>query len=268
MSTYREYFGMSGWPFEKQSTPENFYPSKQAAEVEEKLLYLGRTRGIGLLTGEVGCGKTTLARRFVESLSPTLHKIIYVKHTTGHVIDVLKTLAAESGACADGSRSTLFRAIQDEFTRLSETKRLAPVVVIDEAQGLRNHVLEELRLLTNFRMDTADVMTLVLVGQTVIVRKLELGAFEPLASRIVMRAHIGGLTREEISPYIERRLAVVGITHPVFTEPSIEALFRLSKGVARKVNLLAHHAFRLAHAAKAKIIDAEHVKGATVEIIG
>lgn len=268
MSTYREYFGMSGWPFEKHPTEDGFFISDQTRAIEEELHYLHKIRGVGLLTGEVGCGKTTIARRFVEALSPSTHKVVYVKHTTGHVLDVLKVLAIESGVLPQGNRSVLFRAIQEEWTRLADSKRLHPFIVIDESQAMRTHVLEEVRLLCNFKWDAHEVITLLLVGQPVLARKLELGVLEPLASRIVMRAHIGSLTREEVPQYLRHRLEQVGVTHPVITEPAVEALARISKGVPRRLNVLAHHAFRAAATVKAKIIDAEHVKAASAQIIG
>ena len=181
----------------------------------------------------------------------------------------MKTLTWEMGAApTGGSRAALFRGIQEEIVRLVEAKRVHPVIVIDEAQALRQHVLEEIRILMNFRMDSADLVTLLFVGQESIGRRLSLGVLDPLASRIVMRAHLGGLGRDEIGPYLEHRLARAGVTRPLYSEPAIEALARLSKGLPRRLGLLAHHALFAAAVTKAKIVDAEHIQMASKEVFG
>ena len=116
-------------------------------EVEARLHYLIELKGIGLLTGEVGSGKTTVCRHVAAALHPGLHRVGYVSLTTGNVLDMYIAIAWELGLPTERSRATAFRAIRAETTRLVCEAKQLPVLVIDEAQHLRNDVLEDLRLL-------------------------------------------------------------------------------------------------------------------------
>jgi type II secretory pathway predicted ATPase ExeA len=136
---------------------------------------------------------------------------------------------------------------------------------VDEAHLLRIEALEELRLLTNYQMDSRDHLTLILVGQAELRRKLGLNINEPLNQRIIMRYHLEGLTRKELPLYLKHCLNRVGVTTPLYSEPAIEAIYQASKGVPRKVNLLAQGSLMACVAKKAQIVDADHVREAVAE---
>lgn len=262
---YKTYFGMNAEPFPKNIPPQELFVSAQFEELSTRLEYLLKNKGIGLVTGEVGSGKTTALRALSHPLNPGLYKPLYLPNTTGSVLDLYKSLAELLGLVASSSRAKLYIQIHQEINRLVESKKIAPILMVDEAHLLRIEALEELRLLTNYHMDSQNHLTLILVGQAELRRKLRLNIHEPLNQRITMRFHLEGLNRNELPLYLKHALNRVGVTHPLFSEPAIEALYQTSKGILRKVNLLAQYALMACAAKKCQIVDAEHVREATTE---
>ena len=263
---YRKHFGLARHPFVKDIVPEDLFVSAANRELEVRLGHLLDLRGIGLVTGEVGSGKTTLCRKVTAALHNGLYRVFYVPLTTGNVMDLYKSIAWELGLPTERSRAALYRCIHNEVTRLCVENKLRPVLVVDEAQHLRSEVLEDLRLLTNYEMDSQNRLCLVLVGQAELRRRLSLAAHEALSQRIVVRHHLGGLTREELPRYLAHLLRLAGTELPLFEPAAVEAIFQASSGMPRKVNLLAHHTLNAAALGKAKAASAEHVQAALPEV--
>ncbi len=262
---YRKHFGLTRHPFGKDLAPEDLFVSAAGRELEVRLGHLLELRGIGLVTGEVGSGKTTLSRKVVAGLHTGLYRVFYVPLSTGNAMDMYKSIAWELGLPTERSRAALYRVIRAEVTRLCLETKVRPVLVVDEAQHLRPDVLEELRLLTNYEMDSQNRLCLLLVGQAELRRRVGMAVHEPLNQRIVVRHHLGGLTREELSQYLAHLLRLAGTELPLFEPSAVEALFQATNGLPRKVNLLAHHALLAAALAKAKVATAEHVQAALPE---
>ncbi len=131
---------------------------------------------------------------------------------------------------------------------------------------MRNDVLEDLRLLTNYCMDSENRLCLLLVGLTELRRRLSMAVHESLDQRIVVRYHLQGLSREELPEYLLHRLRLAGCELPLFEPPVIEALFQATHGLPRKVNRLAHYALSAAAIDKAKTVTSEHLHAALEEL--
>ena len=263
---YRQHFALTHFPFDHTLAPNDLFGASAQTEAEVRLKHLLTLRGIGLLTGESGSGKTTLCRRWCESLHPGLHRVIYVPLTTGNVMDMYKSLAWEFGLPTERNRASAFRQLRAEVTRLLLEGKQLPVVIIDEAHHLRNDVLEDLRLLTNYEMDSHNRLCLLFVGLTELRRRLRMAVHESLDQRIVVRYHLGGLTREELPDYLTHRLRSAGCELPLFDAPAVEALFQATQALPRKINRLAHYALTAAAIAQAKTVSVEHVQAALTEI--
>jgi len=263
---YRKHFGLTRHPFGKDLAPEDLFVSAANRELEIRLGHLLELRGIGLVTGEVGSGKTTLCRKVTSTLHSGLYRVFYVPLTTGSAMDLYKSIGWELGLETERSRAALYRAIRGEVTRLCVEAKTRPVLVVDEAQHLRSEVLEELRLLTNYEMDSQNRLCLLLVGQVELRRRLGMAVHEPLSQRIVVRHHLAGLTREELALYLAHLLRLAGTELPLFDTPALEAIFQATNGLPRKVNLLAHHALTAAAISKTKTVTAEHIQAALPEI--
>lgn len=141
-----------------------------------------------------------------------------------------------------------------------------PVLIMDESHHLRTDVLEELRLLTYCAMDSENRLCVVLVGHLELRRRLNMAALDALAQRIVVRAHMRGLTRAETVAYVEHQLGHAGCKHLISEPSAIEAIYQATSGLPRRTNLLAHHALLAAAIAKANNVSAEHVQAALNEL--
>ena len=263
---YLRHFALTRLPFETPAHTDELFDSSSRREAEIRLNHLIELRGIGLLTGEVGSGKTTVCRHVTTVLHPGLYRLCYVSLTTGNVLDMYKSIAWELGLPTERSRATAYRAIRTEVTRLvCETKQL-PVLVIDEAHHLRNDVLEDLRLLCNYEMDSENRLCVLLVGLTELRRRLAMAVHESLSQRLVVRHHLTGLDRDELDAYLTHRLRLAGCEIPLFEPPAIEALFQSARGLPRLINRIAHYALTAAAVNDARTVNAGHLEHAVAEL--
>lgn len=263
---YKAYFGMTTTPFTNEIPVSELFEGVQFKELISRLKYLVETKGIGLVTGEVGSGKTVSLRAFTSSLHPSLYKTIYLSYTTGSRLDLLTSLAEHLGLIPAYARAKLISQIKQDVERLVESKKIYPFLVVDEAHLLRMEAMEELRLLTNYHMDSKNYLILILVGQTELRRKLSLNVNEPLNQRIIVKYHLDGLSRKELQDYLNHQLKRAGVSAPLFSEPALEAIYQASKGVMRKVNLFAQASLIACVSKKTQIVDADHVREAISDL--
>jgi len=181
-------------------------------------------------------------------------------------MDRYKSIAWQLGLPAERSRATAYRSIRAEITRQVQQAKLLPVLVVDEAQFLRNDVLTDLRLLTNYTMDSEHRLCLLLVGLTELRRRLTMAVHESLSQRLVVRHHLGGLLRAELDDYLAHRLHLAGCEVPLFEPPAAEALFHASRGLPRLINRIAHYALSACALADARCVTAEHLQHALDEL--
>lgn len=262
---YRKHFGFNRHPFSKEVAHEDLFATSGNKELESRLGHLIEMRGIGLITGDSGSGKTTACRKVISQLHAASFRVIYVPNSTGNVMDLYKSIAWDLGLSCERSRAALYRQIRTEVTRLVTEARCRPILIVDEAHHLRPDVLEDLRLLTNYQMDAENRLCLLLVGQSELRRRLSMAVYEALSQRIVVRYHLPGLTREELPNYMTHLLALAGVEIALFEQAAIEAIFSATQGLPRKVNLLAHHALLAAAAGRSKVINTEHIQAAMLE---
>ncbi|WP_276315696.1 ExeA family protein [Ectothiorhodospira shaposhnikovii] len=263
---YRKHFGLTDYPFEPNVASENLFESQTLREAQARLRHLLRLRGIGLLTGEAGSGKTTTCRRITSALHPGLYRTFYIPLTTGNVMDMYKSIAWELGLPTERNRASAFRQIRAEISRLTLESKQLPVLIIDEAHHLRNDILEDLRLLTNYAMDSDPRLCLLFVGLTELRRRLGMAVHESLAQRLVVRHHLGGLSREELPDYLAHRLRLVGCELPLFEPEAIEALYQATHGMPRPVGRLAHYALTCAAQDQVHRVSLDHLQTALEEL--
>ena len=262
---YTKHFGLNRFPFDRDIAVEDMFQSRSMQELSVRLQQLIDLRGIGLVTGDAGSGKSTACRKAASSLHAGLYKTLYVPLSTGNPIDLYKCIAWELGLPTERSRASLYRQIRNEVTRLSIEARMRCLLIVDEAHALRSEVLEELRLLTNYAMDSENRLCLLLCGQTELRRRVAMAVHEPLNQRIVVRYQLGTLSQDECAAYLGHLLKRAGTELPLFEPQAIAALAQSSSGLPRKLNLLAHPALMAAAVAKANAVTAEHVQVAMTE---
>jgi general secretion pathway protein A len=241
------------------------YASAALQELEIRLSRLVELRGIGLVTGESGSGKTSACRKVTRSLHSGLYRPLYVPLSTGNVMDLYKSIAWELGLPTERSRAALYRQIRGEVSRMCTEARCRPILIIDDAHHLRSEVLEDLRLLTNYEMDSVNRLCLLFIGHPELRRRMSMAAHEALSQRIVVRHHMESLARAELDDYLGHLLRLGGTELPLFEPSALEAIYQATSGLPRKVNLLAHHALMAAALAKRKAVSTEHVQAAMAE---
>ncbi len=242
---YAAHFGLSREPFSLAPDPHFLFMSERHREALAHLLYGVRGGGgFVLLTGEIGAGKTTIARGFLEQL-PAGCVVAYVFNPQLSALELLQTLLGEFGLPPlQGAERDSAKAHIDALNRFLlqvHAEGRQALVVIDEAQALEPALLEQLRLLTNLETAERKLLQIVLIGQPELRERL--ASLEQLAQRVVARYHLGPLDAAETRHYVEHRLGVAGLQGPPpFDRAALQALHRLTGGVPRRINLLADRA--------------------------
>jgi len=251
-------YGLEFNPFLKNSR-EILFTGKEYTEALYRLDYLSRTKGFGVLTAAAGRGKTTAVRSWCGKLNPSLFKVVYTSLSTVTVNDFYRNLAAALGAQPAYRKTENFYAIQSEITRLAMDKKKTPVIIIDEANYISNAVLNDLKILFNFEMDSRDRAVILLVGLPQLNHTLQMAIHEPLRQRIIMNYNMEGYSKEEGRTYIQKKLEGAGCSQPVFEDDAIEAILNASDGTARVISKLCNAAMVIGNSQGQNIITADTV---------
>ncbi|MFC1886079.1 ExeA family protein [Thermodesulfobacteriota bacterium] len=253
------WFALKRFPFDKNIKTEDALLTDPLKECTARLDYIKRRGGILLLTGDPGSGKTLALRRYVDSLNENLFKISYTPLSTLSRSDLLYHLNRLLGLPARLSKSAIYSQIQHTLLESKEQLGKTVFLIIDEAHLLQTGPLEELRLLTNFKMDSYDPFILVLSGQSDLRRIMEFAVMEPLNQRIAMRYHIPGLCSEQCKLYITHHLKLAGAMEPILDEMAMEAVHELSFGIPRKIGAITEQALTYAMFDNKRTVSAEMV---------
>jgi len=267
---YQKYFGLGRAVFSITPDPHYLYLSKQHREALAHLLYGVREGGgFVLLTGEVGTGKTTICRAFLEQL-PKQVDVALVLNPALTAPELLQTVCEEFGIAVSENESSLKVLLNrlNDYLLKAHAKGKRPVLMIDEAQNLAPEVLEQIRMLTNLETHTHKLLQVFLIGQPELRESLERRELRQLAQRITARFHLLPLSSEETKDYIDHRLAVGGAERPLFTRTAIRRVFRLTGGVPRLINILCDRALLGAFATSCPIVDRKIVAKASQELKG
>ena len=254
------YYGLSQMPFQKGTQYKTLYKGEDALQIENRLEYLRSSKGIGVITGNPGSGKTAAIREFTKKLNPALYKPVYIQMSSVSINEFLKQLAVGLGLEPLYKKSDLFRQIQEEVQYQVNEKRCFPVVIVDEAHYLSQAILRDLVMLLNFEMDSKDCCILILCGTSLLARNLRQTANEALRQRIQVSYQMQGLSYGEAEQYIDHCLRQCGAKEPVFSEAAMEAAFKSSQGVVRKLNNLRTKALIEGANQEKRLIDAEIIK--------
>ena len=260
------YFGFKKSPFSKELRVDQMIETYDGREASSRLAYTKQHRGLLLLTGEPGSGKTSVLRKFVEGLNPQTHVHCYTPHATVSRTDFYRQLNQLLRLPGRMKKCDLFEQIQRAVTDLFENQGKTPCFILDEAHLMDHATLTELIMITNFQMDSKVPFILVLIGQPDLRDKLKRRMHEPLNQRITLRYHMVGLSLEEARSYLKHHLKIAGRTDPLFDEPSVEVIHQLSMGLPRKINNLARGAMMVALTQKKTQIDSDCVIQASAGI--
>jgi len=271
---YAPFFGLKQAPFSIAPDPHYLFMSERHREALAHLLYgLDGGGGFVLLTGEIGAGKTTVCRCFLEQI-PANCNVAYIFNPKLTVTELLQSICGEFHAPVPPGAQTVKDYVDplNAFLLAQHAAGRNNVLIIDEAQNLSADVLEQLRLLTNLETAERKLLQVVLIGQPELRGMLARPELEQLAQRVIARFHLGALSEAETAQYIRHRLNVAGLTGALpFDAKALRLIHQLTRGVPRRINLLCDRALLGGYAsgqaqvtraivrqAAAEVFDAQH----------
>jgi len=259
---YEEFYGLTEKPFSIQPDPSFLYWGRGHRLAYAMLEYgVVNQAGISVITGEIGCGKTTLVHRLLDQLSDT-HTVALLSNIQAGRGELLSWVLMGFGEPYVGKTHVeMFAQLQQFFIR-EYAKGRRVVLIIDEAQNLSVDMLEELRMLSNINAGKDQLLQLILVGQPQLKDLLSRPDMLQLAQRIGSDFHLTPLTREEVRAYIDTRMTIAGARPGVFTDEATDMIAEQSRGVPRVINIIADTALVYAFSAQ----DA-HVTGETIRAV-
>src|SRR5438094_6210571 len=252
---YESYWELSEPPFDNSPNPKFFYLSPEHEEALVRLVYTVRHRkGCGMLTGEYGCGKTTLSRALIQRLEAERYEIGLLTNPSWSAIDFLREMLYQLGVETEEKRKPeLMHLLNDLFFRNFQAGR-DTVIIVDEAQLIDDDaVFEELRLLLNFQTDDRFLVTLLLIGSPELAAKVR--RLKHLDQRIAIRYHLNTLDDAHSAAYIAHRLQMAGQSRPIFTEAAVKLIFDFTRGTPREINNICDIALLVGYSKKATAID-------------
>lgn len=252
------YFGLKKLPFSKEIKTEQLFETFDHREALTRLHVLKQNRGLFSLTGEPGAGKTSVLRAFVSHLNPQTHIHCYTPHATVNRNDLYRQINQLLKLPAKVRKTDLFEQIQNAILDLYDHQGKTPVFILDEAHLIEHQTLQEVILLSNFKMDSKVPFLLVFIGQADFRETLKRRIHEPLNQRITLRYHMAGLaTDEEAREYVLHHLRIAGRRDPLFEDQAYSMLRHLGHGLPRKIGTLAESAMTLAMVKKCQSISAD-----------
>lgn len=266
MLLFKSYWGMEFNPFDKNLDTKNCYSSNDYEQALSRLKHLEKIKGFGLFTGLSGTGKTYTLRCFSNSLNPNLYKTVYIPLSTITVLEFYKALAYGLGSEIYSKKVDLFRSIQERIITLSKDKKIVPVIIIDESQYLKTEVLNDLKILLNFDMDSKNYAIIILSGQPVLNITLSKQIHEALKQRIVVNYNFSGISKQEVNDYTISRLKLCGVHSSIFNSNAIEAIYGCCNGSIRKLNNILEKCLIIGFQNSTNVIDIEAVMSAQNEI--
>ncbi|RZA32037.1 MAG: peptidoglycan-binding protein [Lysobacteraceae bacterium] len=267
---YNHYFHLKGAPFSIAPDPRYLFMSERHREALAHLLYgVGSGGGFVLLTGEIGAGKTTVCRCFIEQI-PENCRLAYIFNPRLSVEELLLSVCDEFRIELPPAGTPLgLKGYVDAINRYlleAHAQGLNNVLVIDEAQNLSAEVLEQLRLLTNLETSERKLLQIILIGQPELRTLLARPELEQLAQRVIARYHLGPLSEAETGAYVAHRMAVAGASGTPFPLALTPIIHALTHGVPRRINLLCDRALLGAYVENSPQVTRQILKKAAAEV--
>jgi general secretion pathway protein A len=266
---YKEFFGLKEKPFNVTSDPSFLFLSRVHKEAFSHLLYgIKERKGFLEITGEIGAGKTTLCRALLNHLDANT-KSAFIFNSTLPDMQLFQTILEDFGLPIERkTKAAMLRQFNnfllDELSRNNNV-----VLIIDEAQNLKNSALEELRILSNLETEKEKLFQMILVGQPQLRDKINSPNLEQLRQRISVRFHITSLEGDEVGEYIYHRLKIAGSGGDIiFSGDALGCIYRYSNGIPRLINKICDKALLCAYVMETRHVDVSIVERCIHEIEG
>lgn len=254
------FYNLSALPFDKEIAVEDLAPLPTVEKTLNSVRLLIEIRGTGILTGESGAGKSCIIRMLDHQLNAGLYKLIYLCHSSVGICEFYGHLCDGLGLQTHRYRATMFRSVKERILSLNKSSNIHPILVLDDAHLLCVEILKEIRLLTNFEIDSYNALTVLLVGQQSLCKTFGLSSLEPLVNSITVNTHLATLPKEESFSYVEHRVTQVGGAATLFTKNALALIHQAGGGIMRNINTIAQSSLYKAYHTKSTQVEVEHVK--------
>jgi type II secretory pathway predicted ATPase ExeA len=261
------YFGFTRVPFGRDLPPASLFRSGAHQEAVARLTWLIEQRGLGILTGEVGAGKTVAARATTAALEPSRFQVVYFPNPTAGSIGLLTILVSALGGQPCFHRFKLLPQAADALATAEAERGRRLVLIVDEAHLMAPQHMEDLRMLLSAEMDSRAAAAMLLIGQPTLRRRLRQAVYAALDQRVTLRVHLDGMSLEETIAYLRHHLELAGRKDTLFSDDAAAVIQQASKGLPRAVNNLALQALVATFGANKSVVDEAAAKLAVVEVI-
>jgi type II secretory pathway predicted ATPase ExeA len=262
----QSHYGFTRMPFGRDLAPQMLHRHTSHAEAVARIGWCISQRALGVITGEVGAGKTVAVRAALAALDTSRHTIIYLGNPSVGVRGIHSHIVTALGGVPRFHHANLVPQAGDALAAEHAERGRTPVLVIDEAHLLDHAQLESLRMLTNHDMDSATPFAALLIGQPTLKRQMKLGVLAALDQRISLRYTMPPMSATETGDYIKHHLSLVGRSDTLFSDDATTLIHQTSRGYPRAVNNLAVHALTATYAAGKAIVDENAARAAITEI--
>jgi type II secretory pathway predicted ATPase ExeA len=260
------FFGFTHMPFGRNLAPGMLHRHHAHGEAVARITWCIAERRIGVITGEVGAGKTVAIRSALSTLDASRHSVIYLPNPTIGVRGIHHQIVLALGGAPFVHHATLAPQAADALATEQAERGRTPVLVLDEAHLLDHPQLESIRMLTNHDMDSGSPFACLLIGQPTLRRRMKLGMLAALEQRIGLRYAMPPMTGEETSSYLRHHLGLAGRTDTLFSDDATTLIHQTSRGYPRAVNNLAVQALVATFSADKTIVDESAVRIAVAEV--
>ena len=260
------HYGFTRTPFGRALAPQMLHRHGTHAEAVARIGWCVTERALGVITGEVGAGKTVAIRAALAGLDTSRHTIIYLGNPAVGGRGLYTGIVRALGGIPRFHKAALIPQTADLLAAEDHERGRTVVLVLDEAHLLDTDQLEELRLLTNADMDSHSPFAALLVGQPTLRRRIKLGTFAALDQRIALRYTITGMTADETSSYVGHHLKLAGRSDTLFSDDALALIHQVSRGLPRAINNLAVQALVAAYATNKTIVDESSARAAVAEV--
>jgi len=267
IETLQSHWGFTVMPFTATIPVPRLFGSAAHKEAVARLRWLISARGLGVLTGEVGSGKTVAARAAIDGLDASRNTLIYLANPQIGTRGIHGAVAAALGQAPRFHHATLIPQVKAALAAEADERNRHVILAIDESHLMSHDQLEAVRMLTNHDLDSRSPLTILLIGQPTLRRRLRAGDMAALDQRVQLRYHIPApaLSPAEASGYIRRHLEHAGRSDTLFSDDAVRAIHGQARGLPRAINRLAITALLAAYAAGKTIVDESSARTAISE---
>ena len=264
---YQQYFGFTREPFSADIETASLFQSTGFKELQIRFEHICTYRGIMLLTGAPGTGKTTALRFLLSTLNRKMYMPVYLPLSTVSVFEFYRQLNTVLGGEECYYKSDIYSSIQRQILDLQSAKNILPVIIFDEAHLLKEQNFRELQIIVNFKMDTCMPAVFILSGQASLLKRMESHALESFSQRISLGFALAGLTESEIPEYIAHHLRIAGGNERIIEQKACSVVFQISRGMPRVIGSLIRKSLLLVASNGGRVVTADDVLLASKEVL-